>query len=247
MATGPRYSVAFRRRREGKTNYRRRKALVLSGLPRFVVRCTLKRVITQVIKAEIVGDKVLVSADSNELARKYGWLGNRSNLPAAYLTGLLCGLKALSSGVKEAILDIGLQSPTKGSKIFATLKGVLDAGVLVPHGKDILPSEKRIQGQHIAAYAKQLASNQDVYQTRFSEHLSRGLPPEQLAEHFVSVKKKIVSSFKKEKVPEKKRTEVKPKVKRKKKIRRKAVANSKSKPKSKRRVSKKKKKGEVEK
>ena len=118
MATGPRYSVAFRRRREGKTNYRRRKALVLSGLPRFVVRCTLKRVITQVIKAEIVGDKVLVSADSNELARKYGWLGNRSNLPAAYLTGLLCGLKALSSGVKEAILDIGLQSPTKGSKIF---------------------------------------------------------------------------------------------------------------------------------
>jgi hypothetical protein len=155
----------------------------------------------------------------------------------------------LASGVKEAILDIGLQSPTKGSKIFATLKGVLDAGVLVPHGEGVLPSEKRIQGQHIAAYAKQLASNQDVYQTRFSEHLSRGLPPEQLAEHFVSVKEKIVSSFKKEKVPEKKRAEVKPKpkVKRKKKIRRKAVANSKSKPKSKRRVSKKKKKGEVEK
>ncbi|MEJ2242859.1 MAG: 50S ribosomal protein L18, partial [Candidatus Bathyarchaeota archaeon] len=30
MATGPRYRVPFRRRREGKTNYRTRRALVLS-------------------------------------------------------------------------------------------------------------------------------------------------------------------------------------------------------------------------
>lgn len=240
MATGPRYRVAFRRRREGKTNYRRRKALVLSGLPRFVVRCTLKRVITQMIRAEIVGDKVLVCADSRELARQYGWLGNCSNLPAAYLTGLLCGLKAFASGVKEAVLDIGLQSPTKGAKLFATLKGALDAGVLVPHDAGVLPSEERIQGQHIVAYAKQLASNPEVYQTRFSELLSRGLPPEQITEHFVSVKEKIVSSFKEEKAPKEKRVEVKPKVKSKKKTMRKAV----SKPK--RRVSKMK-KGEIEK
>jgi len=245
MATGPRYRVAFRRRREGKTNYRRRRALVLSGLPRFVVRCTLKRVIAQMIRAEIVGDKVLVSADSSELAKKYGWLGNRSNLPAAYLTGLLCGYKALTSGVKEAVLDIGLQSPTKGAKIFATLKGVVDAGVLVPHDEGVLPSGERVQGQHIVAYAKQLASNPDVYQTRFSEHLSRGLPPEQLVEHFFSVKEKIVSSFKGEEVPEVKRAEVKPKVKMKKRTARKAVAKSKSKPK--RPVSKKRKKGEVKK
>jgi len=239
MATGPRYRVAFRRRREGKTNYRRRKALVLSGLPRFVVRCTLKRVIAQMIKAEIVGDKVLVSADSSELAKKYGWLGNRSNLPAAYLTGLLCGFKALASGVKEAVLDIGLQSPTKGSRVFAALKGVLDAGVLVPHDESVLPNDARIQGQHIAAYAKKLASNPEVYQTRFSEHLSKGLPPEQLTEHFFSVKEKIVSSFKEEKVPKKKEAEVKPRAKRKKKTTRKAVAKSKPK----RRVSKK--EGEV--
>lgn len=245
MATGPRYRVAFRRRREGKTNYRRRRALVLSGLPRFVVRCTLKRVIAQMIRAEIVGDKVLVSADSSELSRKFGWLGNRSNLSAAYLTGLLCGYKALTSGVKEAVLDIGLQSPTKGAKIFAALRGVSDAGVLVPHDEGILPSEERVQGQHVVAYAKQLASNPEMYQTRFSEQLSRGLPPEQLAEHFFSVKEKIVSSFKEEKVPEKKELKVKPKVKRKKRTRRKAVVKSKSKPK--RPVSKKRKKGEVKK
>jgi len=108
------------------------------------------------IRAEIAGDKVLVSADSSELSRKFGWLGNRSNLPSAYLTGLLCGFRALASGVKEAVLDIGLQSPTKGAKIFATLKGVSDAGVLVPHDEGILPSEERVQGQHVVAYAKQV-------------------------------------------------------------------------------------------
>ncbi len=241
MATGPRYRVAFRRRREGKTNYRRRKALVLSELPRFVVRCTLRHVIAQMIRAEIVGDKVLVSADSSELAKRFGWLGSCSNLPAAYLTGLLCGFKALASGVKEAVLDIGLRTPTKGSRIFATLKGVLDAGVLVPHDEGVLPREERIQGQHIVAYAKQLASNPEVYQTRFSEHLSKGLPPEQLSEHFFSVKEKIVLSFKEGKAPEEKRAEVKLKVKKKKKPKRKAVAKSKPK----RRVSKKRKKGEV--
>ncbi len=243
MATGPSYRVAFRRRREGKTNYRRRRALVLSGLPRFVVRCTLRRVIAQVIRAEIVGDKVLVSADSSELAKMYGWLSSCSNLPAAYLTGLLCGFKALASGVKEAVLDIGLQSPTKGSRVFAALKGVLDAGVLVPHDEGVLPSEERVQGQHVVAYAKQLASNPEMYQIRFSEQLSRGLPPEELSEHFVSVREKIVSSFKEGKVPKEKKVEVKPKVKRKKKAARRAVA--KSKPKAKRRVSKKRKKGEV--
>lgn len=234
MATGPRYKVAFRRRREGKTNYRRRKALVLSGLSRFVVRCTLKRVITQMIRAEIAGDKVVVSADSSELSKKFGWLGSCSNLSAAYLTGLLCGYKALTSGVKEAVLDIGLQSPTKGAKIFATLKGVLDAGVLVPHDEGILPNEKRVQGQHVVAYAQQLISNPEMYQTRFSELLSRKLPPEHLAEHFVSVKEKIVSFFKEGKMAEKKAAlKAMPKVKRKKRTARKAIDKSKSKPKPK--------------
>jgi len=236
MATGPRYRVAFRRRREGKTNYRRRRALVLSGSPRFVVRCSLRHVSTQMVKAEIAGDRVLVSANSSELAKRYGWLGNCSNLPAAYLTGLLCGFKALTSGLKEAVLDIGLQSPTEGSQVFATLKGVLDAGVLVPHDESVLPSEERMQGRHIVAYAGLLASDPEVYKTRFSEHLSKGLPPEQLTEHFLSVKEKIVSFFREGKMPEKKEAKVKPKVGRRKRATRKAVVKSKSK----RRVPKKK-------
>ena len=197
MATGPRYRVPFRRRREGKTNYRSRRALVLSRVPRLVVRLTLKHAIVQVIEAESIGDKVLVSAHSNELTKAYGWLSNRGNIPSAYLTGLLCGFKAMANGVDKAFLDIGLHIPSKGTRIFAALKGAVDAGVEVPHSEDILPDEGRISGKHIADYASQLSSDPEVYKQKFSKYLSEGSRPEQLSEHFSAVKAKITSSFEK--------------------------------------------------
>ena len=203
MATGPRYRVPFRRRREGKTNYRARRALVLSRVPRLVVRLTLKHAIVQVIEAEAIGDRVVVSAHSRELAKTYGWLSSGGNVPSAYLTGLLCGFKAMANGVEKAFLDIGLHIPSKGTRIFAALKGVLDAGVEVPHSEDILPDESRISGKHIADYASHLASDPEVYQQKFSKSISRGLLPEELSEHFSSVKDKITSSFEK-KVKERK-------------------------------------------
>ena len=199
MATGPSYRVPFRRRREGKTDYRSRRALVLSRLPRLVVRLTLNHIIVQVVEAEVAGDKVVVSAHSRELAKTYGWQGNCRNVPAAYLTGLLCGFKAMVHGVKKAVLDIGLHSPSRGARVFAALKGVLDAGVTVPHSENMLPDETRIIGKHIADYGSQLSSNPEIYQQRFSKHLSRGLRPEQLSEHFSLIKEKITSSFKEKK------------------------------------------------
>lgn len=206
MATGPRYRVPFRRRREGKTNYRSRRALVLSRVPRLVVRLTLKHAIVQVIEAESIGDKVLVSAHSNELAKVYGWLSNRGNIPSAYLTGLLCGFKAMANGVDKAFLDIGLHIPSKGTRIFAALKGAVDAGVEVPHSEDILPDEGRISGKHIADYASQLSSDPEVYKQKFSKYLSEGSRPEQLSEHFSAVKAKITSSFEKKVKEQKEQT-----------------------------------------
>jgi len=200
MATGPSYRVPFRRRKEGKTDYRSRRALVLSRLPRLVVRRTSKHIIVQIVKAEVAGDKVAVSAHSRELAKTYGWQGNCRNVPAAYLTGLLCGFKAMVHGVKKAVLDIGLHSPSRGARVFAALKGVLDAGVTVPHSENMIPDETRISGKHIADYGIQLSSNPEIYQQKFSKNLSRGLRPEQLSEHFSLIKDKITSSFgKKEK------------------------------------------------
>ena len=197
MATGPRYRVPFRRRREGKTNYRSRRALVLSRVPRLVIRLTLNHAIVQVIEAEAIGDKVVVSTHSRELKKTYGWLGNCGNIPSAYLTGLLCGFKAMANGVDKAFLDIGLHIPSKGTRLFAALKGVIDAGVEVPHSEDILSDEDRISGKHIADYASQLASEPEVYTQRFSKYLAEGSRPEEIPERFSAVKDKITSSFKK--------------------------------------------------
>jgi len=199
MATGPSYRVAFRRRREGKTDYQLRRGLVLSRLPRLVVRGSLRNVTVQVVKAEVNGDKVIASANSGELTKKYGWLGDTGNISTAYLTGLLCGFKAFSQGVKEAVLDIGLQCPSKGSRIFSALKGALDAGLTIPFNKEKLPDEKRITGQHIVEHAKHLFSRPEAYQKQFSGQLARGLKPEEINAHFTQVKEKIISSFEKAK------------------------------------------------
>jgi len=195
MAQGPSYRVPFRRRRERKTDYRSRRALVLSKLPRLVARRTLRHIIVQIVKAEATGDQVVVSAHSRELAKTYGWKGGCENVPAAYLTGLLCGFRAVAHGVKNAVLDLGLQSPSRGTRVFAALKGVVDAGVMIPHSESMLPDESRIIGQHVVDYASQLSSNPEAYQKKFSKHLSRGLRPEQLPEHFSLIKSKIISSF----------------------------------------------------
>ena len=198
MARGPAYTVPYRRRREGKTDYRLRKKLIISKMPRLVVRKTNKHIITQLVGATVIGDIVITSAHSQELRKKYGWLGDLNNLPAAYLTGLLCGLRAVDKGVKKAILDIGLHTPSRGAAVFAAMKGFVDAGVEVPHNESILPDESRIRGEHIAKYAEILSSEKpEEYSKRFSEYLSRKLPPENLPEHFEEIKKKILTDFEK--------------------------------------------------
>jgi len=237
MSFGPSYRVPYRRRREGKTDYKARRALVLSRIPRFVVRGSLAHMIVQIAEAQPKGDRIIASANSRELTKTYGWQGSTSNLPSAYLTGFLCGLRATAGGVKRAILDIGLFSPSKGARIFAALKGAVDAGVEVPCDKEKLPDEKRISGQHIAEYAKQLSANeQETYKKQFSHYLKENLQPEQLPEHFSQTKEKIIESFKQPE--EKKETEAKPEVKPKPKP--KAKAKARAKPKTARKPRKKK-------
>lgn len=193
MADGPRYSVPFRRRREGKTDYKLRLGLVRSGKPRAVVRTSNKYVYVQIVEAQPSGDVVRASASSKELA-KLGWKGGTGNLPSAYLTGALAGRRALTKGIKEAILDIGLRPSTKGSRLYAALKGLTDAGLEVPHSEEILPSTARLGGAHIAEYAKSLLSeSSDVYKKRFSGYLSKGLKPEELTGHFEQVRGQIQS------------------------------------------------------
>jgi large subunit ribosomal protein L18 len=153
-------------------------------------------VIAQITVARPHGDEVLASANSRELTKSYGWKAPRGNVPAAYLAGFLCGQRAKAKGVTEAVLDIGLHSPSKGARVFAALKGVLDAGVEVPHSEEKLPEEERIEGKHIAKYAENLAANPEQYQSKFSKYLEQKISPEDLPKHFQKVKTEIGSAFK---------------------------------------------------
>mgnify|MGYP001770661664 CR=1 FL=1 len=196
MKGGPRYKVPWRRRREGKTNYYKRYKLLLSGKPRMVVRRSNKYIWVQFIEFDIKGDKVIAAAHSKELEKLFGWKGSFKSTCAAYLTGFLAAARFLEKGGREAVLDIGLHKPTKGARVFAALKGALDAGVEIPHGEEILPSEDRIRCEHVARYAEELKkTNPELYKRRFSVQLTR-LPPEQLPAHFEETLKKIREAYK---------------------------------------------------
>jgi large subunit ribosomal protein L18 len=195
MAKNARYCAPYRRRREGRTNYRARRSLVLSRVPRLVARSSLKNIVAEIVVAKPEGDHVLVSAHSKELAKKFGWRASRKNLSAAYLTGLLCGLRAKGANIKQTNLDIGLHTPSKGASIFSVLKGVLDAGVNVAHSEEKLPDKKRIEGEHIADYAKNLSTAPEEYQARFSKYLSQKLTPEDFPKHFAEVKANVLAAY----------------------------------------------------
>lgn len=158
MATGPRYFVPFRRRREGKTDYYSRMKLLLSEKPRMVVRKTNRQIIVQLVEAELDGDRTLVAAYSSELSA-LGYKGSTANTPAAYLTGMLFAAKAMKAGYEEGVLDIGLNRASVGARVFAALKGAVEAGFDVPYGESILPDDDRVKGAHIAEYAPERAGD----------------------------------------------------------------------------------------
>ena len=137
---------SYKRKMEGKTDYKKRLLLLKSRKPRLVIRKSLRNIQLQLISYGKDGDKVLVSSHSNQL-KKFGWKDHNGNISAAYLTGLIFGLKAKSKNIKEAVLDIGLYRSIKGSVLFAALKGAIESGLAIPHSKEILPNEKRIENK----------------------------------------------------------------------------------------------------
>ena len=142
------YTVRFKRRRKCKTNYKKRLALLKSRLPRLVARKSNRFFYAQFVTFGAKGDETLAAACSRELA-KMGFPG-KCNTPSAYLTGLLAGKRALKKGIKKFVLDTGLHSATKGSVLFAALKGAVDAGLATNASEEILPKPERIEGKHLS-------------------------------------------------------------------------------------------------
>lgn len=196
MAKGTIYRVYFRRRREGRTDYRLRKRLISSRMPRLVIRRSLKHTYVQVLEAKIEGDHVLACASTLELA-KFGWKAGTGNVPAAYLAGFLVGKRALAKGVTKAIVDINGYGVTKSNRILSAMKGAIDAGLEVPHGEEVMPEEVRTKGVQISEYASSLQNEDPAkYQKTFSAYLKNSLPPESIVEHFGVVKEAIEKEVK---------------------------------------------------
>ena len=196
MAKDPRYKVKFRRYRNGKTDYRLRKEILKSGKIMFTPRPSLNGILVQIIMPKIGGDVIISSSSSRLLVKKFGWKYHTGNTPAAYLVGLIAGLEAIRKGVKEAVLYVGRYTITRGSRIFAAVRGAIDAGLNIVCNNEMLPSVERIRGLHIAKYAEKLqVENPTQYQRQFSKYISNNLSPADLPLHFDEIKLKILKSY----------------------------------------------------
>ncbi|MBN2066872.1 MAG: 50S ribosomal protein L18 [Candidatus Diapherotrites archaeon] len=188
MAHKSTFKLQFRRRREGRTNYRKRLALLSSKLPRLVVRKTNTHIIAQIVEYEPKGDKTVVHVNSSQL-QSFGWKASKKNLPAAYLTGLLIGVKARKGKIEQAVLDIGNNTPIHGAFWTAVLKGALEAGLKVSSGEEALPSQERASGKHIALFAEKLGQKAGE---KFSGYAKEKLDPKQIEKIFNEAKEKIL-------------------------------------------------------
>ncbi|GAU33648.1 hypothetical protein TSUD_310560 [Trifolium subterraneum] len=194
-----RYQVKFKRRREGKTDYRARIRLINQdknkyNTPkyRFVVRFTNKDIVAQIVSASIAGDIVLAAAYAHELPH-FGLEVGLTNYAAAYCTGLLLARRVLKTlemdeeyeGNVEGALDGGLDIPHSDKRFagFDKEKKELDAEV----------HRKYIFGGHVAAYMKAssnitlIEDEPEKYQTHFSEYIKRGIEADGIEELYKKV------------------------------------------------------------
>ena len=151
MAHGKNQRLRYKRRRNGETDYRRRMRMLRGGSVRAVVRVSNTQTICQLVDYQSGGDEILVSIDGRTLVDKFKWPidASRKSVPASYLTGFAMGKAALAAGHDEAVLDIGLAASSSGNRAFSALKGMVDAGLEIPHGEDVLPDDNRVSGAHI--------------------------------------------------------------------------------------------------
>ena len=137
-----------KRRLENKTNYNKRRLLLEGKKPRIVIRKSNKYLLVQYVESKEAQDTVKTSAISSELT-SYGWpteaKGSLKSLGAAYLTGFLFGKRVLGLKLAPAIVDLGLIRSTKGGRVYALIKGIIEAGFKVPCSEEIMPTDEMIE------------------------------------------------------------------------------------------------------
>eukprot|EP00210_Caulerpa_lentillifera_P002953 g2820.t1 len=112
-----RYQVKLKRRRQGKTDYRARRAMCSQdknkyNCPKYrmIVRFTNKDIICQIAYATLQGDVIIAAAYAHELPR-YGVKVGLTNYAAGYCVGLLLARRLLTKlGLDTAY--VGLEEAT---------------------------------------------------------------------------------------------------------------------------------------
>jgi large subunit ribosomal protein L18 len=141
-----------RRRRQSKTDYKKRIRFLKSKSPRLVFRKTNRYVIAQYIISKEAEDKVELGVNSKVLLR-YGWpkelQGSLKSISASYLLGIIMGKKILKKGLKTPIIDFGLYRALHKSRLYAFVKGIVDSGLKVKCNEKTFPEEERVKGNKI--------------------------------------------------------------------------------------------------
>lgn len=140
--------TVYERRKNLKTNYAKRLALLKSGKNRIVLRVTNLYANVQYVEHNPKGDNVKLSLLSKEI-KEFGWNKSFKSTPACYLAGYLFGKECLAKKFsKDVILDLGLQNAFKQGRIFACVKGIKDSGLNILVSEEAFPNEDRITGKH---------------------------------------------------------------------------------------------------
>lgn len=139
-----------RRRKEYKTDYKKRLKLLKSKSPRIVLRKSNRYVIAQYVTSKEAQDKVIIGVDSKHLI-KYGWpkefFGSLKSIPASYLTGYLFGKQIIKKDLELPILDFGMEKNLHKTKLYSFLKGLKDSGLEMKYKEETFPEEERIIGK----------------------------------------------------------------------------------------------------
>ncbi|VFJ15077.1 50S ribosomal protein L18 [Candidatus Nitrosocosmicus franklandus] len=184
------YIKTLKRIRNNKTNYRKRKAVLISKRNFVTIKVSNQNIHCQLIRPAMKGDVVLTHAGSKELA-KYGWKGSLNNLSACFLVGLILGKKMEAKKLDSAILYTGKTSFT--SKVAACLKGIAAAGIDIPLSEESLPAEDRVNGSHLSEYAALLKQDKVKYEKQFSKLIKNNLDPQEYSKHFEEIKSNILA------------------------------------------------------
>jgi len=219
-----RYQVKYKRRRQGKTDYRARLRLTTQDKNkynthkyRFVVRFSNKDITCQITYAAIAGDVVVAAAYAHELP-KYGLKVGLNNYSAAYATGLLLARRVLTKfgladtykGCEEVTgEDYNVEAVDDGPRPFYCL---LDTGLkrtssgskvfaalkgALDGGLDIPHNEKRMVGYD---KAKKELDAETLRKYIFGGHVSEYMEtmqeeePEKYSSHFAKYEEEGVEA-----------------------------------------------------